>query len=179
MTLDGISVQEAIDLAKKVVDEIEASDEQRLALETLIVLASIMKDRIGLNSTNSGKPPSTDETKGEEEKPDKPRSSGKPAGGQKDHKGTQLEFVDDPDEIIELKVDESEIQSGNYTQCDYVRRQVIDIKISRHVIEYRAETFTDESGYKISAIFPDNVRRPVQYGVSVKAHSVYMSQYQL
>jgi transposase len=72
MTLDGISVQEAIDLAKKVVDEIEASDEQRLALETLIVLASIMKDRIGLNSTNSGKPPSTDETKGEEEKPDKP-----------------------------------------------------------------------------------------------------------
>jgi hypothetical protein len=43
MTLDGISVQEAIDLAKKVVDEIETSDEQRLALETLIVLASIMK----------------------------------------------------------------------------------------------------------------------------------------
>ena len=65
MTIDGISVQEAIDLAKKVVSEIEASDEQRLALETLIVLSSIMKDRISLNSTNSGKPPSTDETKGE------------------------------------------------------------------------------------------------------------------
>lgn len=179
MTLDGISVQESIDLAKKVVSEIEASDEQRLALETLIVLSSIMKDRISLNSTNSGKPPSTDETKGEGEKPDKPASSGKPAGGQKGHKGTQLEFVDDPDEIINLKVDESEIKNGNYTGCGYVRRQVIDIKISRHVIEYRAETFKDESGRLISAMFPDNVSRPVQYGVSVKAHSVYMSQYQL
>ena len=158
MTLDGISVQEAIDLAKKVVSEIEASDEQWLALENLIVLASIMKDRISLNSTNSGKPPSTDETKGEGEKPDKPASSGKPAGGQKGHKGTQLEFVDDPDEIIDLKVDESEIKNGNYTECGYVRRQVIDIKISRHVIEYRAETFKDESGREISAMFPDNLK---------------------
>jgi hypothetical protein len=38
MTLDGISVQEAIDAAKKAVAEIEASDEQKLPLETLIIV---------------------------------------------------------------------------------------------------------------------------------------------
>ena len=179
MTLDGISVQETIDRAKKALEEIEASEEQKSSLKDVITVASIMKDRIALNSSNSGKPPSTDEPKGQDKKDDKPSPSGRSSGGQNGHKGTQLNLVEDPDEIIDIKVDESELQSGNYTMSGYLRRQVIDIKISRHVIEYRAETFSDENGNTITAAFPDNVGRPVQYGVSIKANSVYMSQYQL
>ena len=56
---------------------------------------------------------------------------------------------------------------------------MIDLKISRHVTEYRAEIITDQDGNSYFASFPENVTRPAQYSVDVKAHAVYMSQYQL
>ena len=57
-------------------------------------------------------------------------------------------------------------------------RQVINI-ISKVVTEYRAEIVEDAQGHQFIAEFPTGVTRPVQYGHSVKAQSVYMSQQQL
>ena len=54
-------------------------------------------------------------------------------------------------------------------------------KKTRHsrVIEYRAEILENEDGTQFVAEFPGEVKRPVQYGSSIKSLSVYMSQWQL
>ena len=58
-----------------------------------------MEDRLSKNSSNSGKPPSTD---GYEKPAPKSRRkrSGKKSGGQKGHEGHTLKMVEKPDEII-------------------------------------------------------------------------------
>ena len=45
--------------------------------------------------------------------------------------------------------------------------------------EYRAQILDDDKGNRFVAPFPEGVTKAVQYGTSLKSHSVYMSQYQL
>jgi len=56
---------------------------------------------------------------------------------------------------------------------------VFDIDISRLVIEYRAQVLENAAGERFVAEFPQGVERKVQYGDGLKAHAVYLSQYQL
>jgi transposase len=56
---------------------------------------------------------------------------------------------------------------------------VIEIEVLRMVVEFRAEVLEDSAGNQFVAQFPFGVTRPVQYGGSVKAQAVYMSQQQL
>ena len=49
----------------------------------------------------------------------------------------------------------------------------------RTLTEYRAQVLIDSAGQRYVAEFPDKVDRPIQYGDSIKAHSVYLSQFQL
>ena len=58
-------------------------------------------------------------------------------------------------------------------------RQVVDIKISRFITEYRAKVLVDNEGNQYIAEFPINITRPIQYGSLVKAQSTYLSTYQL
>lgn len=55
---------------------------------------------------------------------------------------------------------------------------MIDIQC-RVVTEYQAEILEGPNGNRYVAAFPEGVTQPVQYGDGVKAHSVYMSQYQM
>ena len=45
--------------------------------------------------------------------------------------------------------------------------------------EYQAQVLVNENGERFVALFPEEVSKAVQYGKSIKAHAVYMSQYQL
>ncbi len=101
------------------------------------------------------------------------------AGGQKGHEGVTLEKVDNPDKVEVIKVDRRKFPCGKYKVVDYEARQVFDIKIVRVVTEYRAEIVEDEEGCRFVASFPEGVTKAVQYGPDMKAHAVYMSQYQL
>jgi len=56
---------------------------------------------------------------------------------------------------------------------------VFDIDISRIVTEYQAEILEDQDGKQYVAQFPEGVIKAAQYGSGTKAHSVYLSQYQL
>jgi transposase len=58
-------------------------------------------------------------------------------------------------------------------------RQVIDIKITKTVTEYRAHILKGKGGKRYMAKFPEGVTQPIQYGNSIKTMAVYMSQYQL
>ncbi len=176
MTIQDISVDATIDRVKTLIaEEKKLSPALKSSLEVLLLLVTLLVNRLGLNSKNSSKPPSMDPNRQK-----KPRGKGgRKPGGQKGRSGTTLQPVPDPDEIKSLPVDRSLLPRGSYQEVGYEARQVIDLKISRVVTEYRAEILKDRQGKRYVAQFPEGVTRPVQYGNGVKVNAVYMSQYQL
>lgn len=178
MTIEDIDVDSSINSVKELLrKERDLSPALRSALEVLLLLVTLLLNRVTLNSKNSSKPPSSDPNRKKTSK--KSKGHRKP-GGQKGHNGTTLEPVDDPDEVTELKVDRRSLPKGSqYHEVGHEIRQVIDIDISRFVTEYQAQILEDNQGNRFVASFPEGVNRPVQYGLGLKANAVYMSQYQL
>jgi transposase len=178
LKIEHIDVDVAVNSVKELLkQERELSPALRSALEVLLLLVSLLLNRITLNSKNSSKPPSTDPHRNKSSK--KGNSQRKP-GGQKGHNGSTLEPVEDPDEITELKIDRRSLPKGSqYHEVGHESRQVIDVDISRFVTEYRAQILEDDQGNRFVAAFPEGVDRAVQYGLHLKANAVYMSQYQL
>jgi transposase len=179
MTINKINVTEALANAEKMIRENKSASPQfRAMVELLIVVINLLLNKLSLNSNNSSIPPSKD--------PKRPRGSKRKAkgrkrkpGGQIGHEGSTLEKVEHPDEIETLEVDRRSIPRGQYTEMGFDARQVIDIKITKHVTEYRAQILQAEDGTQYVAEFPAGLTRPVQYGNTIKAQSVYMSQQQL
>lgn len=177
MKIENIDVDNLIEKAKASIKNDEnISSTTKSVFELLIVLISVLLNRLNLNSSNSSKPPSTDLDK----KKSKRGKSNKKPGGQKGHVGGTLKPVSDPDEIQKITIDKRTLPRGKiYTFDGYESRQVINIQISSHIIEYQAEILLDEKGKKYVAEFPQGVTRPIQYGASVKANATYSSIYQL
>ena len=176
MKLDSIDIEEAVAKVKRLLKEEQGlSPALSASIEIILLLVTLLVNRLGLNSRNSSKPPSTDPNR---KKNKKPAGKRKP-GGQNGHDGTTLRKTDHPDHIENLKVDRSKLPPGNYKEIDYQSRQVVDLDISKIVTEYRAQVLEDENGKQYVAEFPKGVTRPVQYGIEVKVHAVYMSQFQL
>jgi transposase len=176
MTVDNINVDAAIKRVNDLVAaEKDLSPALKASLEVLLLLVTILANRLGLNSKNSSKPPSSDPNR----KKDLKEPGERKPGGQHGHIGTTLQPVSDPDLIKEIKVDRSALPQGNYRTVGYESRQVVDLDISTVVTEWRAEILEDQKGKRYVAPFPKDVTRPVQYGIGVKVNAVYMSQYQL
>jgi len=178
LKIEHIDVDAAIDSVKQLLDqERDLSPALKSAMQVLLLLVSLLLNRTTLNSKNSSKPPSTDPHR--EKRSNKGRSELKP-GGQKGHIGTTLEKVNDLDVVKELKVNRHTLPKGRiYKEFGYEARQVIDLDISRIVTEFQAQVLKDEHGNRFVAEFPASVGRTIQYGASVKANAVYMSQFQL
>ena len=178
MKIEDIDVEAAIDSVKELLGkEKNLSPALKSALEVLLILVTLLLNRMTLNSKNSSKPPSTDPNRKKSSK--RGQSSRKP-GGQKGRNGTTLQPVDDPDEVEVLTIDRRTLPKGpRYREAGHESRQVIDIDIARFVTEYRAQILEDNQGNRFVAAFPDGVNRPVQYGLNLKANAVYMSQHQL
>ncbi len=176
MKIENIDIEATIKKAQALI----RADEQLSAgaksmLEILILIISLLANRLNLNSTNSSKPPSSDPNRKKRSK----NKTGKKPGGQKGHVGKTLEKVDDPDKIEVINVDRSKLPLARYREVGFDTRQVFDIDISRVVTEYRAQIVEDNNGNRFVAPFPEGVTKAVQYGRTLKSHSVYMSQYQL
>jgi transposase len=178
LKIEDIDVDSAIDSAKTLLrKERDLSPALRSALEVLLLLVTLLLNRITLNSQNSSKPPSADPNR---EKSRKKAKSDRKPGGQKGHNGTTLQKVEDPDEVKVLEIDRRTLPKGRpYREAGFESRQVIDIDFSRVVTEYRAQVLEDLHGNRFVASFPEGVNRAVQYGLTLKANAVYMSQFQL
>ena len=176
MKLENIDIDQTIQTVKQMLEKEEGlSPALRSSLELLLLLITLLINRLGLNSGNSSKPPSSDPNR---KKIKKPTGKRKP-GGQTGHNGTTLKKASDPDIVKNIKIDRSTLPKGKYRELDPETRQVIGIDITKVVTEFRAQVLENQHGKRYIAEFPKEVTRPVQYGDSVKAHAVYMSQYQL
>ena len=144
-----------------------------------------LERRLGLNSGNSGKPPSSDGLK----KPPRTRSSrepsGKHPGGQKGHKGETLRQVAEPDSVVDHYPTSCAACGAAVTSAmssGHSARQVFDLPEPRPLVvtEHRAhECVCAGCGAHTRASFPDGVHAPVQYGPKIAALVTYLLHYQL
>jgi len=177
MKIEHIDINKTLEEAHKLLaSDKNTSPAIRAIMEVLFIIITLLMNRFNLNSKNSSKPPSDDPNR---DKKNKKNESGKKSGGQKGHIGKNLQPVENPDEITVIPIDKRTLPKGRYRDAGYDARQVIDIRISRFVIEYRAQILENQNGNQFVAPFPSSVTRPVQYGQDLKAHSVYLSQFQL
>jgi transposase len=176
MTVENINIDATIKRVEALIaKDKDLSSAAKSLLEILILIITLLANRLNLNSKNSSKPPSRD--------PNRKRSSNKKndksPGGQNGHIGKTLGKVKTPDKVKVINVDRSKLPPGNYKEIGHESRQVFDIDISRVVTEYQAQVLEDEKGRRFTAPFPEGITKAVQYGASIKAHSVYLSQFQL
>lgn len=176
MKINGIDVDAALKKVETVLSEEKGlSPVVRSMVALLVLLITLLVSRSNLNSSNSSKPPASDPNRKRVRK----AKGDKKAGGQKGRVGVTLQKVDEPDKIEVIKLDRRKLPPEKYQEAGYESRQVFDIDISRIVTEYQAEILEDSKGNQFVAPFPQGVTKAVQYGASLKAHSIYMSQYQL
>ena len=179
MSVGQINITQTLDKVEDLLRQDQSmSSAARTMFELLVTIIHLLVAKLGLNSSNSSIPPSQDPRRKRGAKSKGNGRKRKP-GGQKGHTGTTLEPVDDPDQIENIAVDRRTIPRGQYKNAGYEVRQVIDIIITKFVIEYRAEILEDAHGRQFVAQFPAGVTRPVQYGQGVKVQAVYTSQQQL
>ena len=140
-----------------------------------------LERRMGLNSENSSKPPSSDGLRKKTHRTKSLRGkSTRKTGGQKGHQGYTLEKVAEPDKLVKHLAPDSCWGCG----CDVskkqvvsvIKRQVFDIpeprlEVTEHQIEIK---HCPNCQQKLQGCFPEAVKAPVQYGVRVKAVSTYL-----
>ncbi len=144
-----------------------------------------LERRLGLNSSNSGKPPSSDGLKKPLRVSSLREPSGKKSGGQKGHPGETLRRVEKPDTPIdhypEICAACGELLTAAMA-TDRVARQVFDLPEPRPLIvtEHRAHGCRCAAcGTRTRAAFPEGVTAPVQYGKRIGAFVLYLLHYQL
>ncbi len=169
-----------------------AAWEERVA--ALEVESAAQKERIGdlerqlgLNSSNSSKPPASD---GLKKPPRTPRvkslrePSGRKPGGQKGHRGETLRPVENPDVIVNHYPEtctQCKVSVPAEASTAYRSRQVVDIPEPKVVVtEHRAHGCACPKCDTVTwAAFPEDVKAPVQYGARICAFVVYLLNYQL
>ena len=160
-------------------------ERHQAALAAMQARIAELERRLGLNSSNSGKPPSSDGLK----KPLRMRSlregSGKKSGGQKGHPGETLRQSETPDAVIDHYPPTCAACGAPLTAAmatGYVARQVFDLPEPRPLVvtEHRAHGGCCAGcGAQTRAAFPDGVSAPVQYGKRIGALVLYLLHYQL
>jgi transposase len=173
-----VNVSELVDKGRKSLnEEMNIASGFKNIVSDLLDVVVVLANRLGMNSSNSSKPPSQDPNRAKKIR--KANAKKRKPGAQKGHKGSHLKQVENPTTVEEIQIDQRSLPPGKYQSGGFESRQVFDIEVSLNVTEYRAEILVNENGEEFMADFPPGVTESAQYGNAVKAHSVYMSQFQL
>lgn len=160
--------------------------QQQTTIAALQARNAELERQLGLNSGNSGKPPSSD---GLRKKPARVSSlrerSGKKTGGQKGHPGKTLCRSETPDATVDhfpKTCSECGAALTGAMATSHIARQVFDLPEPRPLIvtEHRAHAcLCGNCGAETRAAFPEDVTAPVQYGAGIAAVVVYLLHFQL
>ncbi|GCE19112.1 hypothetical protein KDK_82330 [Dictyobacter kobayashii] len=167
-------------------EQAEQKDRRIEELEGLLIGALLrieeLERRLGKDSHNSSKPPSSD---GLGRKPGKQRrKSGKTSGGQAGHHGHTLMQALTPDSVVLHRPTHCEACQYPLEQEAAItneRRQVHDLPTWRLLVEEhcRQAICCPYCQHVTQASFPAGVDAAVQYGPQVQALAVYLSHFQL
>ena len=154
-------------------------------IEALRAENAELRRRLGLDSSNSSKPPSSDGLK------KKPRikgslrgRSGKPSGGQKGHEGGTLRQVAHPDAVVRHEACACSLCGSSLdakSAMGVERRQVFDIAERPLVVtEHQATIYRcSHCRGETKAAFPEGVVSSTQYGERIRAAAIYLNVQQL
>ncbi len=135
---------------------------------------------LGLNSSNSGTPPSSDgpaKPPANQRTRSQRRRSGRRSGGQRGHRGTTLRQTDNPDRIQKhfpkaCRRCGKALRQAN-EDGEAKRRQVFDLPEPKpEVTEHRA--LACRCRLSTRAAFPEDVTAPGQYGPRLAATAIYL-----
>jgi transposase len=156
-------------------EEIAALRAENTRLRELITIlqtqVAALERRLGLDSSNSGKPPSSDGLMKPARVSSLREPSGKTSGGQKGHPGETLCQVEAPDAVVD-HYPEACARCGAVLMAAmatrHSARQVFDLPEPAPLIvtEHRAHVCSCAwCGAPTQAPFPEGVAAPVQYGL--------------
>ncbi len=173
------SESEKVDLIIHLMEREEQLIEQIAQLAARVLE---LEARVGMNSSNSSKPPSSDGY-GKPQPKSLRQKSGRKPGGQKGHPGTTLRQVVHPDEVTVHVLERCVCGQGLHdAPIDQVeRRQVFDLpeKLVR-VTEHRIASKRCPRCRRMNqAIAPPEAPGPVQYGPRIRSMVVYLRDVQL
>lgn len=162
--LNQLSKEELIDIVLSLVDKIEALENRISLLEK--------------NSTNSGKPPSSDFNKPKRNQSQREKFN-KKSGGQNGHEGITRNQVDNPDEVIKITPTSCENCGKELSPKEAIlgsKRQEFDIPpIVPFVTEYQSMNITCKCGHCNKGIFPEYIKAPVQLGANICSFALYLN----
>ena len=152
--------------------------ELRAMVEALRAEVAELRARLGQNSKNSSKPPSSDGLARPAPKSLRRRGGRRP-GGQNGHPGSTLAQVRDPDAVVRHEPSACAGCGGGLAaavEMGVQRRQVFDlppirVQVTEHQIVARR---CQCCGATTSGTGPDGVDAPVQYGPRIAAVIVYL-----
>lgn len=194
--------QDSIIIARLIEENKALAAENAVLRETVARQAAVIKileeriaeleRRLGLNSSNSSKPPSSDGLskppagKNSQHRTRSLRETSlRKPGGQPGHKGETLRQSAEPDTIIDHFPEQCGgcgLPLATPESTGYQARQVFDLPepTPLEVTEHRAhDCRCGQCGHETRASFPQEVAAPVQYGARIKAIVVYLLHFQM
>jgi transposase len=175
--LQSPAIETLLSIVEKQRAIIEKQQEQIAALTERVVE---LERQLGLNSSNSSKPPSSDGLKRPARTGSLREKSGKKSGGQRGHKGETLRQIETPNTVIDhypVLCPQCGEAPGAAASLSHSKRQVMDLPEPQALIvtEHRAHLCAcPNCGAHCQAGFPEGVTAPVQYGARITALAVYL-----
>lgn len=142
-----------------------------------------LRSRLGSNSRNSSRPPSSDglsKPSADSQKRSLRKRSGRKQGGQEGHEGARLERVAVADEQVNHPPERCDCCDSDLAGAQVLgggeSRQVFDLPEGAllRVVEHVAERRRCRCGHVTAGEFPAGVGAPTQYGSGIRALGVYL-----
>jgi transposase len=166
------------ELAALVAEQARVIAELRARVAALEAENAELKRRLGMDSTNSSKPPSSDSPFAKPAPKSLRRTSGRKPGGQPGHPGSTLALVADPNERKRHEPGRCMGCGADLVDAPEVgmeRRQVFDLPpMTVRVTEHQLIARRCGCGTTTCGIAPKGVSAPVQYGPRITAIVLYL-----